>query len=96
MDSALSFVNVTFASVLSDEVQEGFSARFEKHYKERQREYSAMILPITEGSPNGTLFYEFGKMRCRDAGVGNPEAILLMMEQGCSIFKMMDTVTQTL
>jgi tetratricopeptide (TPR) repeat protein len=96
MDHALSFVSAAFSSVLPDHIQKDFSASFEKHYRARQREYSAMILPLGEGSPKGTLFYEYGKRICRDAGVDNPEAVQLMMEQGWSIFKMMDRISQTL
>jgi hypothetical protein len=96
MDHALSFVCGAFSSVLPKNAQEGFSTGFEKHYRTRQCEYSAMMLPLADNSPKGTLFYEYAVRLCRDAGVDNPVAVQLMMEEAFAIFKMMDAVTQTL
>jgi hypothetical protein len=55
-----------------------------------------MMLPLADNSPKGTLFYEYAVRLCRDAGVDNPVAVQLMMEEAFAIFKMMDAVTQTL
>ena len=95
MDHALSFALDAFASVIPQNDRERFLAAFEEHYRTRQREYSAMILPLAEGSPKGTLFYEYGKRLCFNSGVDNPVAVQLMVEQGFAIFNMMDGIART-
>jgi hypothetical protein len=96
MDSAVTLAADALASVIPEDARDAFLERFEILYNARQREYGAMRLPVGDNSPKGTLFWEFAKRICLDAGAYSPVALAVMIEEAVSIFGMMVEVTETL
>lgn len=88
MDRAFAIARLVLASAAPDTHQTSFLAHIDKFYNGRQREYAALNLPMDE-NVKGTLFWEFGKRVCEDAGVYNPVAVMEMVDEGASLFKMM-------
>ncbi len=88
MDRAFAIARLALASVAPDDHQTSFLAHIDKFYNGRQREYAALNLP-TDQNVKGTLFWEFGRRVCEDAGVYNPVAVMDMVYEGASLFRMM-------
>jgi hypothetical protein len=97
MDSALSAIPQAFTALVPEPTREGFWEHVRDRFNTRQREYARLILfPENEAPLKGTLFWEFAKSVCLDAGVTNPVMLKGMLEEGLDIFTMMDQIALTL
>jgi hypothetical protein len=97
MDQAFGFACDAFASALPADLAGDFVERFDKHCRERHQEYSAMkLLPAEGAGPKGVLCWEFAKRVCLSAGVEEPFAFKVMLEDANDIFTMMNRIAQTL
>ena len=97
MDQASAFACDAFALALPADLGGDFVERFDKHRRARQQEYGVMKLIPAEGAgPNGVLCWEFAKRVCLSAGVEEPLAFKVMLEDAYAILGMMMKVAQTL
>jgi hypothetical protein len=97
MDQAFGFACDAFSSALPANLGADFVERFDKHCRERHKEYGAMkLLPAEGAGPNGGLCWEFAKRICLLAGVEEPLAFKVMLENAYAILGMMMKVAQTL
>jgi len=97
MNHAFGFACDAFASTLPANLGDDFVERFDKHCRERHREYSAMTLLPAEGAGlKGELCWEFAKRICLSAGVDEPLVFKVMLEDANAILGMMIKVAQTL
>ena len=97
MDCAFGIACAAIADVLPDATREPFLKRFRERADARHLEYSGMKVLMADGEgPKGFLPYEFGKRICFDAGVYDPEVILVMVEGATSIFVMMMEIAEEL
>jgi hypothetical protein len=97
MDSALTTASDAFAAVLPDHLRDHFLDHFKDRYNSRQYEYGKMkLLPDSDEGVKDVLSYEFGKRICFDAGVYEPEVVLVMVEGASDILAMMMKFAKTL
>ena len=96
MGHALAFTEEGFSAACPEHLRKQFLEDCRDLYNARQREYSSMPpLPEKEASPKGTLFWEYAKRVCNDAGA-DPVVIPTLFEGAAAIFMMMNKVVRTL
>jgi len=88
MDKAYFVARTGLAAGVPDHLRDSYLERLDKRYNGRQCEYGAW--KSTMGEPlKGTLFWEYGKRLCLDAGVYNPAVVVVMANNAASLFEMM-------
>jgi len=96
MDYALAFAEEAFAAVLPEHIKEHFLEHLRDRYNMRQAEHAAMApLPEKDASPKGTLFWEYAKYICLEAGA-DPVVLPTFLKEASAIFTMMNKIAQTL
>jgi hypothetical protein len=95
MNKAFSMARIALSAAVPEEDRDSLGQRIDKFYNARQREYCSLDLP-TDENVRGTLFGEFAKRLCDDAGAYNPIALLAMTDEGVALFKMMHKTVDSL
>ncbi len=97
MNHALAFTEKAFADVLSENLRKDFLDHVRERYNLRQGEYAAMpLVPAKDGTAKGTLFWEYAKRICLDAGAEHPIVLKAILDEAMTTFQAMNQIVQGL